>query len=95
MNRGLAEFRDDNRGALAFHIVIMFGGLAMAGVLFILLDPIVQQFLNLAASKTTSQAATEGQNYVVQAWSNAHFIVIGLSVLQLIVAAVYEAEVSR
>jgi hypothetical protein len=93
--KSVAEFRDDNRGALAFHIVVMFGGLAMAGVLFILLDPLVRQFLNLAASSTSSQAATEGQNYVAEAWANAHFIVIGLSVLQLIVAAVYEAEVSR
>lgn len=90
-------FNDDrpDRGALAFHIVIMLGGLVFAGVLYILLEPIGEEYLQMAANGTTSQAAQDGQEYTKLAWQNAHFIVLGLSVLQLIVAATYEARVDR
>jgi len=88
------ELRADRRGAFSVHIAAFFGSLILAAFLYILLEPAATQMLDLAASKTTTSDAAAGQGYLRTVLGNAHFIVVGLGLLQLVAAAVYRGRVS-
>ena len=90
----MTSFREDRRGALSFHILVFGLSLILAGLLYILLQPMADTLLNLASQETSTKAADDGQNYVRIAFANMHFLVIGVGILQLIAAAVYESEVT-
>lgn len=87
------NLRQDKRAALSFHILVFLGTLVIAAVLYILLEPMADQILGMAAERTTSESASEGQQYVRYAFANMHILVLGMGLLQLLAAAVYEGEV--
>jgi len=89
------SLRSDTRGALSYHIVVFLASLVLGALLYILLEPMAQQFLDLAGARTDTKAAAQGQQYVRYAFANMHLFVIGLGLLQLFAAAVYEGEVTR
>lgn len=87
------NLRTDNRAALSFHIIVLISSLIIGALLYILLEPMVETLMTTAGENTQTEAAAQGQSYVTMAFANAHFIIIGLGVLQLLAAAVFEAEV--
>jgi len=88
------SLRQDERGAISFHIIVFFASLVIAAVLYIVLEPMADTMLSMAESRTTTDAAAAGQQYVRWTFESMHLIVLGLGVLQLIAAAVYEGEVT-
>lgn len=86
---------DDNRGSISFHIVVFFASLVLGGVLWILLEPLAEEMLFLASEQTTTKAAGQGQQYVHYTMSSLHLIIIGLGMLQLLAAVVYQGRVRR
>ena len=91
MQRG--SFVEDRRGAITFNIVVFFATLAMGFALYIALEPAGSALLDVAATNTETDAAADGQEYVGYAWQSLHLIVIGLGTLQLLVAAVFDANI--
>ena len=89
------SLRADERGSLAIHILIFFATLIIGAILYILLEPIGQTFLDVAGNQTTSQAATQGQQYVAWTFQSMHVLVIGVGLVQLVAAAVFEGRVRR
>jgi len=87
------SLRHDERGALSWHLLVFLGSLVIGAILYILLEPMAMTFVDLASSRTNTQAAAEGQRYVRFAFGNMHLIVIGIGLLQLFAAAVYEGQV--
>lgn len=88
------DLQADKRGAFSVHLAAFFGSLILAAFLYILLQPAATQMLDLAANKTTTTDAATGQSYLRTTLQNAHFIVVGLGLLQLVAAAVYRGRVS-
>lgn len=82
---------DDDR-ALANNIGLFFATLIVGFLLAIAFEPASEQLLDVAAQHTEREASAKGQAYVQYAWTNAHLIVIGFGILQLLVAAVYESR---
>lgn len=91
----MTRLRHDNRGAVSFHIVLFVASLILGAVLYILLEPLGAEMISMAESRTSTAAAAQGQQYVRWTFQNMHIIVIGMGVLQLVAAAVYEGRVSR
>lgn len=84
----------DDRAQMHIHFVIFFASLIIAAVLYIFFEPMAQTMLDTAGGYTTTSDADQGQNYVSWAFQSMHWLVLGLGVLYLIVAAVFESEVS-
>ena len=78
--------------ALAFNIALFLGTLLMGFFLAIVFQPVADQTLAIAANETSRRSAQQGQQYLKYAWGNLHLLVIGFGMLQLIVAAAYEAD---
>ena len=89
--RRLISSRDDR--AIAFNIALFFGTILMGFFLAIVFQPVADQTLAIAANETSRQSAKQGQDYLRFAWGNLHVLVIGFVMLQLIVAAAFEADV--
>lgn len=85
----LDDFRDDERAAISVNIAIFFATVIAGFLLGVVFEPAALPMLDAAAKHTSTQAATDGQQYVRQAWKSVNIIVIGLGAMQLIVAAVY------
>ncbi len=79
--------------ALAYNIALFFATIILGFLLAIVVEPGATDLLDFAANETSRQSAAQGQSYVRFAFSNLNLIVIGFGALQLIVAAVYEANV--
>jgi hypothetical protein len=89
------DLRDDERGAFSVHLAVFFGTLVIGAFLYILIQPAASEMLNLASNQTTTTDAAQGQSYVRTAIQNAHFLVVGFGLLQLVAAAVYSGRVGR
>jgi hypothetical protein len=89
------KFVDDTRGAFTYNIIVFFATMILAAGLYIVLEPAADTILTMAESRTDTQAAADGQQYLRFAWMNAHLIVLAVGLLQLLVAAVYQGEVTR
>lgn len=81
--------------ALANNIALFFATVIMGFLLYVIVEPAVNPILDLAQLHTSRQASHDGQLYIQQALDSAHFIVVGIGVLQLLVAAVYESRSVR
>jgi len=90
----MTGLRSDDRANLSFHIIVFFASLVIAAVLYILLEPMAMTILDLAESQTETSAAADGQQYLRWTFESMHILVIGLGVLQLLAASVYESRVS-
>lgn len=84
-------FSDDDR-ALAFNIGLFFGTIIIGFLLAIVLEPASDGMLDIAGNMTSRGSSEQGIQYVRAAWTNLHLIVIGFGMVQLIVAAAYEAN---
>ena len=87
------RLRDDERASLAINIIFFFATLVIGAILYILLEPMGQTFLNVAGNRTSTQAATQGQQYVGWTFESMHILVISVGLVQLIAAAVYQGRV--
>lgn len=83
--------RMDDR-AIVNNLIIFAGMLVFAAVLYIGLEPIGTDLIDVQASVTDSQAAAQGQQYQRWTWEALPFIVIVIGMLQLIVAATAEGR---
>jgi hypothetical protein len=81
--------------AIAIDIAQMFALIIMGALLGILFEPLGLQFLDIAAAQTTTQAATDGQNYVRAAWDVLNLLVVFFAALGLVVAAVSRRGIVR
>lgn len=84
--------RDDER-ALAYNIAAFFGTIILGFLLAIVFQPGSEAMMDIAGNYTTTDAAAQGQGYIIAVWSNLHLIIVGFGALQFIVAAAYEARV--
>lgn len=84
----------DTRGALTFPIIVFFATLVLGALLYILFEPMGGTILTEAGNRTSTTAATQGQTYVATLWQHSWLIILGFGIMQLIVAAVFEGDVS-
>lgn len=84
---------DDDRG-LAMSIGIFFMTIIIGALLYFIVEPAATPLLDAAEVHTSRQSSAQGQAFVRSAVTNAHLIVTGLGVLQLIATAVYEHRLS-
>lgn len=83
------SFRGDDRG-LAMSIGIFFMTIIVGALLYFIVEPAAIPLLDAAEVHTSRQSSAQGQAFVRDTVSNAHLIVIGLGILQLLATAVYE-----
>jgi hypothetical protein len=77
---------------LAYQIIVFFAALALGALLFIVLNQPFEMLMGVAAERTSSESAAEGQRYVSQIWSALPLVIVGIGAFGLIVAAVREAD---
>lgn len=75
--------------AIAVNIAVFFATVVAGFLLGVVFEPVALGLLDQAALHTSTQAATDGQQYVRYAIESMNLIVIAIGALQLIVAAVY------
>jgi hypothetical protein len=78
------------RAALARNLFIFFAGLAASGLLIAVLNEPFNIIFNVGASMGDSAQAAQGQSYVQSYWDALPFIIVFLSLAQLIGAAAAE-----
>lgn len=78
------------RAGLARAIFVFFGGLAAAGLIIAVLNDPFNQIASTGASYSSSQEAARGHGYVTAYWDALPFIIIFLSLAQLLGAAAAE-----
>lgn len=78
------------RAGLARAVFIFFAGLAAAGLLIAVLNDPFNQIATTGASYSSSPEAAKGHNYITAFWDALPFIVVFLSLAQLIGAAASE-----
>lgn len=78
--------------AIAVNIAIFFATVVTGFLLGVVFEPAALPMLDAAATHTTTQAATDGQQYIRYAWQSLNLIVVAVGALQLIVAAVYRSR---
>lgn len=87
------SLRNDTRGAMTFHLIVFIGTLVIGAFLWVLVEPITMDLLEMAESGTSTEEAADGQGYIHAMVANIHFIVVGYGILQLLAAAVYEGRI--
>jgi len=78
------------RAALARNIFIFFGGLAAAGLFLAVLNGPFETIMATGAETATSPEAAQGQSYINSFWDALPFIIVFLSLVQLLGAAAAE-----
>jgi len=80
---------------ISYHLIVFFASIAIGALLWILIQPMANEILTTAEAQTSSGAAATGQNYIQIAINYSHLVIIGLGLLQLLVAAVFSSQVRR
>ena len=88
-----SDFDYDQRASIAMPILIFFGTLITAVLLWMILWPAASDMLEIGTSFASTESSATGIGYVDALWSNIHLIVILLSGVTLLVAAYYNAQV--
>ncbi|MDR9381149.1 MAG: hypothetical protein RI560_05680 [Natronomonas sp.] len=78
------------RAALARSIFIFFAGLAAAGLLIAVLNDPFNTIMTTGAETATSSQAAQGRTYIQSYWDALPFIIVFLSLAQLLGAAAAE-----
>lgn len=78
------------RAALARNLFIFFAGLAAAGLFIAVLNEPTQTILSTGASVSETEQAAQGHSYVTSFWDALPFIIVFLSLAQLLGAAAAE-----
>jgi hypothetical protein len=87
------ELPGNEQASFSVNLAVFFGSLILAAFLYILLEPAANQMLDLASNQTSTTDAATGQGYIRTTIQNAHFIVVGFGLLQLVASAVFQGEV--
>ena len=78
------------RAGLARALFIFFAGLAMAGLLIAVLNDPATTILEVGDSYSQSSQASQGHSYISSFWDALPFIIVFLSLAQLLGAAAAE-----
>lgn len=83
--------RDDNRG-LAVGLVIFIAALVAAALLYIMLDPALELFFDVARSQTSESVALDQIDRAAQIWGLLLFFPAFLGVMFIIARSVFESK---
>ena len=78
------------RAALARNLFIFFAGIAAAGLFLAVLNGPFETIAAVGADTSTSPQAAQGQSYIESYWDALPFIIVFLSLAQLLGAAAAE-----
>lgn len=85
----MRDLRTDRR-ALGWNIIVFIATIVIAGLMFLLLDPIQGDLAARTANQTSSNATQSGYDWLSQAWTVAPLATVLLGMVQLIAAAAVE-----
>jgi len=80
------------RARLGYAIAIFFAGLVLAAGLFAVLNGPMEQIMTYNTAQADTEAAQTGLGWLNDAWAMAPWAVLGLSMVQLVVADSLEAR---
>lgn len=78
------------RAGLAYRVLIFFGTLIIAALMFAVLSPVVDDVLSAQETHTESAAASTGHDWVETIWDYVPLIAVALALIFIIAAAVFE-----
>lgn len=81
----------DDRG-LAVGFVVFFAAIVGAALLYIMLDPALALFFDMARSQTTSTVATEQIDLASRIWGLLLFFAVFVSLMFILARSVFESK---